>query len=43
LDRQIFKVKEPPVKKPIDRVKFHRFMKKMEEERRKNQRIFPSH
>jgi hypothetical protein len=42
LDRQIFKVKEPPVEKPIDRVKFHHFMKKMEE-RRKNQRIFPSH
>jgi hypothetical protein len=35
LDRQIFKVKEPPVEKPIDRVKFHHFMRKMEEETRK--------
>ena len=36
LDRQIFKAKKPPVEKPIDRVKFHRFMKKMEEEKRIN-------
>jgi hypothetical protein len=43
LDRQIFKVKEPPVEKPIYQVKFHHFMRKMEEERRKNKMIFPSH
>jgi hypothetical protein len=35
LGRQIFKVKEPLVEKPIDRVKFHRFMRKMEERRKK--------
>ena len=35
LDRQIFKVKKPPVEKPIDQVKFHRFIRHMEEESRK--------
>jgi hypothetical protein len=43
LDRQIFKAPKPLVEKPIYRVKFHRFMWKMEEERRKNQMMFPSH
>jgi hypothetical protein len=43
MDRQIFKAPKPPVEKPIDQVKFHRFMRKMEEERRKNQMIFQSH
>jgi hypothetical protein len=43
MDRQIFNIKEPPIEKLIDQVKFHRFMKKMEEESRKNQRIFLSH
>jgi hypothetical protein len=41
LEIQIFKVKEPPVEKPIVRVKFHHFMRKMEEERRKNQMDIP--
>ena len=35
LDDQIFKVKKLPVEKPIDRVKFHRFMKKTEAHKRK--------
>ena len=38
LDRQIFKVKKPPVEKPIDQVKFHRFIRHMEEESRKKTR-----
>jgi hypothetical protein len=29
-DRQIFKKKKPPVDKPTDRVKLHRFMRKIE-------------
>jgi hypothetical protein len=35
LNKEIFKSPKPPVEKPIDRVKFHHFMRKMEEERRK--------
>ena len=35
LDAQIFKKKKPPVEKPIDQVKFHRFMRQVEEEKRK--------
>jgi hypothetical protein len=35
MDRQIFKSPKPPVEKPIDWVKFHRFMRKIDEERRK--------
>jgi hypothetical protein len=35
LDRQIFKAPKPPVVKPIDRVKFQSFTRKMEEERRR--------
>ena len=33
LDAQIFKKKKPPVEKPIDRVKFHCFIRQIEDER----------
>lgn len=38
LDRQIFKKRKPPAEKPIDQVKFHRFMKQIEDKRRANEK-----
>jgi hypothetical protein len=35
MDRLIFKAPKPPVEKPIDWVKFHLFMRKIDGERRK--------
>ena len=36
MDDQIFKVKRPPVEKPIDHVRLHRFILAMEGDKRKD-------